>query len=128
MPGIASPGVLLVNQRDQTATVQGSANPTAPAAGATILTLTAPTTGNYELNTFIVITTAAGAADANNVSVTVGGAVVANIPVLPVTNTMAPQAPMVFVVQGGGTVVLKAVGNATATSVYNITATLRLVA
>lgn len=124
---IASPAVTLVSQRDAVPTVQGSAAPTAPAAGATILTLTVPVAGNYELNTFIVLTVAAGAADANNVSVTVNNITPANIPVLPVTNTMAPQAPMVFGLAAGGTVTLKAVGNATATSVYNITATLRQV-
>ncbi len=124
---VSSPPVTLINQRDATPTIQGSANPTAPAAGTTILTLTAGAPGNYELSTYIVLTTAAGAADANNVSVTAAGVVVGNIPVLPVTNTMAPQAPMVVALQAGQTVVLKSVGNAPATSVYNITAVLRQV-
>lgn len=122
-----SPTVSMVNARDASPTVQGSAAPTAPTAGATILTLTAPTGGNWELTTYIVLTVAGAAADANNVSVTVGGVAVANVPVLPAVTTMAPQAPMIFALPAGGTVILKAVGNATATSVYNTTAVLRQV-
>lgn len=122
---VASPGVTLVQQRDAAATVVGSANPTAPTAGTTILTLTAPAAGNWELVTYVILTTAAGAIDANNISVTVGGVAVVNVPVLPTTNLFAPTAPMTFNLTQGATVTLKAVASATATSVYNVTAVLR---
>lgn len=124
---VISPAVGFVQQRDINPTVQGSAAPVAPLAGATILTLTVPTAGNWELSTYTVITVAAGAADVNNISVTVGGVVVANLPVVGTTLTLNPVAPMTFNLAQGGTVILKAIANATATSVYNTTAILRQV-
>lgn len=124
---IASPLVTMVSQRDSVPTVQGSASPTAPGAGATILTLTVPSAGNWELLTYVVLTTAAGSADANNISVTANGITVFNVPVLPATNAFAPQAPIIVTLPAGSSVVLKTVGAATATSVYNVTAVLRQV-
>lgn len=125
MPTV-SPTVGFASSRDQAPTLQANGTATAPTAGTTIATFAAaPTAGNWELVTAVVIGTAVAIVDANNVGVYVNGVQKAAVPVTPTVLVTSAQMPMVFALNVGDVVTLRAIASATATSVYNVTGTLR---
>jgi hypothetical protein len=113
--------------RDSFVTVQGGSTASAPAAGGTVVSITPGTAGMWEVTGATWVTgTVAAATDSNNMALyQTGTARYSPIP-LTITSTTASTAPqqfgnVVLNLSASDTVQVKAIGSATASSVYQAT-------
>jgi hypothetical protein len=121
---VSSSGAPLQLFRDSTITQQITNSSAAPAAGATIATITPSVAGLWEISGFVLVTgTTVAAVDTNNMELFLAstGKINPILFVVPATVGMvAPQPLPVIVMQlsGANTVNIKAIANATAASLY----------
>ena len=110
--------------RDQAATVQNSAQATAPTAGTAVATLTTPAAGTYEIyGTLSISGVTVAAADSNNFNLKKGGTtLLTNIPIAVNSTTGTPGSskfgPLIVTLDGATSVTVNAVANATGSSIY----------
>lgn len=115
------------NFRDSYVTVQGGSTASAPGAGGTVVSVTPGTAGLWEVQGATWVTgTVAAATDSNNMALyQTATSRYSPIP-LTITSTTASTGPTVFGpvvlnLSGTDTVTVKAIGAATASSVYQAT-------
>lgn len=119
--------------RDAQITVQAGSTAAAPAAAATVATVTPGTAGLWEITGTVAISgTTVAAADSNNMRLSAAGStVLANIPIGVQATTGSPGSypfgPVVVNLAAPDTVTVTAVSNATASSVYAASIVARLV-
>lgn len=128
MPGIASPGVTLVAQRDQAPTVQNGGTQTNPTANTAIASVTIPFAGNWEITSYAFFSGTIAAGDLNNMGVFQGSTNRFTLPLPAVAQTSQPVLPIPTVIAcaAGDVIAIKAVANASgASAVYNAAVTAR---
>lgn len=121
-PGVALSGV--VQYRDTALTAQVATSTAAPSAAAVVATVTPGVAGRWEVSGTISISgTTVAAADTNNMGLYVTStAILAAIPIGVNSTTGTPGAipfgPVVVTLTAANTVNIKAIGNATGSSIY----------
>lgn len=121
------------NFRDSVVTVQKTQTASAPAAGATVLTVTPGTAGLWEVFLQVTVTgTTVAAADTNNMALNQTAAVKLSPIMYTVTGTTgmtSPQTvnPVILNLSAADTINVTAVANSTASSLYQATVVARRV-
>lgn len=119
---IPSPGVTLVQQRDQNVTAQNGGSATNPTAGTAIASAAVNAQGNWEVVSYPFLSGTIAAGDLNNMGVYVNTVLKFTLPLPAVATTTQPVPAYTIVVacNNGDTVAIKAIANASgASAVYN---------
>jgi hypothetical protein len=130
-PGVVVPGHC--NYRDGQVTAQGAATSAAPTAGTVVATVTPGTAGLWEVTGSLSVTgTTTVAAESNNMGLY--QTATARLSLIPFgdvgtagVNGAVPFGPVVLSLSAADTVNVKAIGNATGSSVYAASVICRLV-
>ena len=119
---VPSPGVTLIQQRDQNVTAQGGGSQTNPTAGTAVASAVVNATGNWEATAYPFLSGTIAAGDLNNMGVYVNTVLKFTIPLPAVATTTQPVPAYKIIVacNNGDTVAVKAIANASgASAVYN---------
>ena len=127
---VPSPGVTLVSQRDQQATLQNGGSQTNPTANTVVASVTIGVAGNYEITSYAFFSGTIAAGDLNNMGVFQGSTNRFTLPLPAVAQTAQPVLPIPIVINcaSGDVIAIKAIANASgASAVYNAAVTARQV-